>query len=325
MRTAIRVFAPFLVAGLAYLAAATAAHAGPTFEDQEVNRAYVRALAGATPGPATVTIAGPAQVELPKGYVFIPAKPAQHLLTAIGGSANPKLQGLIVPAAKPQDWHMMVEYDAAGHVGRETARQWTTESILQLLKVGAERGNEHRFEIRAPLLDVDGFVVPASYDAGRHALKFVARVVEVGPIVTTEPAASVDSYVFGREGFVRLTMTLPERSFEAVRAPAFALLDAISFKAGAHDEDFMAGRHNVMSYPDLALFAGMNAADARIYANANGLPEEVAAQSHSTAVAVRASSASVSKHAGPRPSLVWYSVLALAVGALVCLGLAFFS
>ena len=65
MRTAIRVFAPFLVAGQAYLAAATATHAGPTFEDQEVNRAYVRALAGATPGPATVTIAGPAQVELP--------------------------------------------------------------------------------------------------------------------------------------------------------------------------------------------------------------------------------------------------------------------
>ena len=216
----------------------------------------------------------------------------------------------------------MVEYDGAGHVAPETARQWTSDHILGLLQVGAERANERRFEIRAPLLAVDRFIVPAGYDAGRQLLKFVSRTAEVGPITTGEPHAGVEGDVFGREGFVRLTMTLPERSFEAVRAPVFALLDAVSFKAGARSEDFVAGRHNVMSYPDLALFAGLAAADARIYANANGIATEAVVQPTSNPVARKTASQSAAT-SGRRPNMIWIAVALLAAGALASLGFAF--
>ena len=111
----------------------------------EIQAAFAEANSAGLRGPQSVALKNQGVMALPKGFVFIPAQPAQRLLKALGNTSGPTLVGMIMPMDKDAEWMAVLRYIDAGYIKDDDAKNLECRRAAQ-----ESQGRHQRAELGAP-------------------------------------------------------------------------------------------------------------------------------------------------------------------------------
>ena len=209
------------------------------------------------PGPTVITLRDQAQINLPEGYGFIPPKEGAALMEAMGNQTDANFLGLIFPQSDAE-WFVTVDFDPAGYIKDDDAKEWDADELLQNLKDGTEQANEHRQKIGVTPIEVTRWIEQPSYDASSHRLVWSAEIKDKGSS-GEDAGINYNTYVLGREGYVSLNLITSVAEVEAHKPAAQELLAAVNFNDGKRYGDFNESTDKVAAYGLAALVGGLAA------------------------------------------------------------------
>ena len=209
------------------------------------------------PGPTTVTLRNQATIALPEGYSFIPPKEGAALMNAMGNQTDGNFLGLIFPQSE-EEWFVTVDFDPAGYIKDDDAKEWDADELLDNLKEGTEAANEHREQMGVTPIEVTRWIEKPTYEASTHRLVWSAEVKDKGSS-GEDAGVNYNTYVLGREGYVSLNLITSVAEVEAHKPAAHELLAAVNFNEGKRYTDFNASTDKVAAYGLAALVGGIAA------------------------------------------------------------------
>ena len=214
-------------------------------------------------GPKTIALRDQATLQLPQGYGFVPTREATQLMEAMGNSENDHFIGLIMPPHAgeddAEDWMVSVDYDPAGYIKDEDAKNWNADELLQNLKDGTEAANENRVRLGIPALEVTRWIEPPAYDSATQRLVWSAEGRDKGAAADSDNTVNYNTYLLGREGYVSLDLITSTSKIESQKAVARNLLAAVNFNDGKRYADYDASSDKVAAYGLAALVGGVAA------------------------------------------------------------------
>jgi len=209
-------------------------------------------------GPQNVELKDQARIEVPAGYGFVPRKEAAALMDTLGNTTDERFLGLIFPTESDAEWFVSIDYEPAGYVKDDDAREWDADELLANLKEGTEQGNERRTQMGVPPIEVTRWIEAPAYDASNHRLVWSVEARDKGG-QDPNPGVNYNTYVLGREGYISLNLVTSVAEVEAHKPAAHQLLGAVSFHEGKRYSDFNASTDKVAAYGLAALVGGIAA------------------------------------------------------------------
>jgi uncharacterized membrane-anchored protein len=206
-------------------------------------------------GPNTIQLRDQAQLALPDGYGFVPAKEGAAVMDLLGNSTDSRFVGLIFPSSEAQ-WFVTIDYEPSGYIKDDDAKDWNADELLQSLKDGTEAANDHRKDLGMPELEVTRWVEKPAYDSPSHRLVWSAEARDKSG-QETDLTINYNTYVLGREGYISLNLITTASNVEADKPAAHELLEAVSFNDGKRYTDFDASSDKVAAYGLAALVGGI--------------------------------------------------------------------
>ena len=214
-------------------------------------------------GPKTIALRDQATLQLPQGYGFVPTREATALMEAMGNSRNDNFIGLIMPPHAgeddAEDWMVSVDYDPAGYIKDEDAKNWNADELLQNLKDGTEAANENRVRLGIAPLEVTRWIEAPAYDSATQRLVWSAEGRDKGAAADADNTVNYNTYLLGREGYVSLDLITSTSKIEEQKATARNLLAAVKFNDGKRYADYDASSDKVAAYGLAALVGGVAA------------------------------------------------------------------
>lgn len=214
-------------------------------------------MKAALPGPVNVTLGSQAVLNLPVGFSFIPKAEAQALMTAMGNHVGDKFFGMAV--SDQLSGFVSVNFNPAGYIKDNEARDWNADELLKNLKEGTEAGNEERRRRGITEFEVTGWVEKPTYDASTHRLVWSASLRDKGTAANAGQGVNYNTYLLGREGYLTLNLVTDMAHVEGEKPLAHALLAAVAFNDGKRYQDFNASTDKVAEYGLAALVGGIAA------------------------------------------------------------------
>jgi uncharacterized membrane-anchored protein len=208
-------------------------------------------------GPHAIELRDQAQLALPEGYGFVPAKEGAAVMDLLGNSTDSRFVGLIFPNSDAQ-WFVTIDYEPSGYIKDDDAQDWNADELLQSLKDGTEAANEHRKDLGMSELEVTRWVEKPAYDSPSHRLVWSAEAREKSG-EATDLTINYNTYVLGREGYISLNLITTASTVEADKPAAHELLEAVGFNDGKRYTDFDASSDKVAAYGLAALVGGIAA------------------------------------------------------------------
>lgn len=184
-------------------------------------------------GPAKVTLAEVAELEVPADYRFADAQSSRNLLERMGNPVPKNLVGFLV--APSAEWFALIELSEPGFVRDDDGAQLDSEAILGAIQRIAARQKEKQATPGAPAVEAVSWVMEPAYDSARHAVEWAIRAVSGGQAVVNYIVRHL-----GRTHILDFVGVVPERP-ELDLAPLKQVAKAMYFKAGQRYEDFQAG------------------------------------------------------------------------------------
>jgi uncharacterized membrane-anchored protein len=239
--------------GLALLNNASAQEA----DDSQRNAAWAAADAAMVHGPQTVKLLDQGEITLPDGYGFVPRAESIKVMELMGNQTDDRFIGLIFPlGSEDKDWFVTLDYEAAGYIKDDEAKDWKSDELLDNLKEGTEAGNERRAKVGAPALKVTRWIESPNYDATQHRLVWSAEVT-LKDGEDPDPGVNYNTYVLGREGYISMNLVTSASTVESDKPAAKQLLAAINFDSGKRYTDFNSSTDKVAAYGLAALVGGL--------------------------------------------------------------------
>ena len=207
-------------------------------------------------GPADVALRDQARLKLPEGAMFVPQPAANKILKSMGNHPDDRVIGLIYPLTEGQDWAMVAEYEPAGYIKDDDARDWNADDLLKSLKEGTAAANEERTKAGFPALEVTGWAEKPAYEAATHRLVWAATAVHPG--AANEPAiVNYNTYALGRQGYISINLLTDSKSLDTDKLHARDMLSRLEFNEGKRYADFDGKTDHVAEYGLAALVAGV--------------------------------------------------------------------
>jgi uncharacterized membrane-anchored protein len=207
-------------------------------------------------GPAEVVLRDQAKLKLPDGTMFIPQPTANKILKSMGNQVDERVIGLIYPLQDNQQWAMVAEYEPAGYIKDDDARDWNADELLKSLKEGTAAANEERKKAGFQALEVTGWAEKPAYEAATHRLVWAATAVH--PDATNEPAVvNYNTYALGREGYISINLLTDSQALAEDKIHARDMLSRLDFVDGKRYTDFDSKTDHVAEYGLAALVAGV--------------------------------------------------------------------
>jgi uncharacterized membrane-anchored protein len=247
-----------VVVAASFAPATLAQEEQPEAENAASNAVWKAASEAMVHGPTTVQLKNQAQLALPAGYGFVPAKEGAALMDALGNTTDDRFIGLVFPTASDAQWIVTMDYEPSGYIKDDDAKEWDADDLLQNLKDGTEASNDHRRDIGVPELEVTRWVEKPAYDAQAHRLVWSAEAREKG-VADQDPTVNYNTYVLGRQGYVSLNLLTSSSTVEADKPAAHQLLEAVNFNDGMRYGDFNESTDKVAAYGLAALVGGLAA------------------------------------------------------------------
>lgn len=234
-------------------AAAAAAAPGPG------ELAWNAARTAMQSGPVDLSFRDQAKLQLPEGYGFVPVREATELMRAMGNSVDERFLGLIFPLGREDaNWFVSLDFEDAGYIKDDDARDWKADELLQSLKDGTEAGNEQRQKLGIAPIEVTRWVEKPNYDATGHRLIWSAESRTKGGN-DPDPGINYNTYLLGRDGYISLNLVTSAGSVDRDKPDARRLLAALRFNDGKRYQDFNSSTDKVAAYGLAALVAGVAA------------------------------------------------------------------
>ncbi|QSI77593.1 DUF2167 domain-containing protein [Niveibacterium microcysteis] len=222
----------------------------------EMSAAVQAAEAVKVVGPAEVKLLDQATLKLPAGRIWVPQPAAGNLMHAMGNSADDRLAGVIFPDGEG-DWLVVAEFEKAGYIKDDDARDWKADELLENIKQGTAASNEDRRARGIPELDVLGWVQAPTYDAATHRLVWSIRARQKGQPESAEGSINYNTYALGRDGYFSLNLVTGADRIAQDKPVAHALLAALEYGDGKRYSDFNASTDKVAEYGLAALVGGL--------------------------------------------------------------------
>lgn len=207
-------------------------------------------------GPVDVALRDQATLKLPEGTMFVPQPAANKILKSMGNHGDERVIGLIYPLKEGQDWAMVAEYEPAGYIKDDDARDWNADDLLKSLKEGTAAANAERQKAGFPALEVTGWAEKPAYEAATHRLVWAATAVHPG--ATDQPAVvNYNTYALGRQGYISLNLLTDSQALAADKVHARDMLSRLEFVDGKRYTDFDSKTDHIAEYGLAALVAGV--------------------------------------------------------------------
>ncbi|GFE80069.1 membrane protein [Steroidobacter agaridevorans] len=219
--------------------------------------AWAAADAAKQTGPAKIELRDQASLQLPAGYIYIPAREGKAVMDAMGNQTDDRFLGLILPESQA-GWFVTLDYEPAGYIKDDDAKDWDADELLQSLKDGTEAANEHREQMGIAPIEVTRWVETPSYDASTHRLIWAAEARDKGG-ADRDPSINYNTYVLGREGYISLNLITAASAIETDKSAARELLSVTDFNSGKRYADFDPSTDKVAAYGLAALVGGLAA------------------------------------------------------------------
>lgn len=201
-----------------------------------------------------------ATLKLPPNTIFVPRAQANRLMEAYGNGKDDTLLGLFMPPAdSPDDWIVTANFEKAGYIKDDDAKNWDVKELLQNLRDGTEEQNSERRTRGIPELEVVGWVQPPQYDSAHQRLVWSVEGRDKGSPADADATVNYNTYALGREGYISLDL-LTSKSMVAAQKPALiGLLDNLTYNDGKKYAEFNSSTDKIAEYGLAALVAGVAA------------------------------------------------------------------
>ncbi|OWT77433.1 MULTISPECIES: DUF2167 domain-containing protein [unclassified Achromobacter] len=201
-----------------------------------------------------------ATLKLPPNTIFVPRAQANRLMEAYGNGKDDTLMGLFMPPAdSPDDWIVTANFEKAGYIKDDDAKNWDVKELLQSLRDGTEEQNSERRTRGIPELEVVGWVQPPQYDSAHQRLVWSVEGRDKGSAADADATVNYNTYALGRDGYISLDL-LTSKSMVAAQKPALiGLLDNLNYNDGKKYADFNSSTDKIAEYGLAALVAGVAA------------------------------------------------------------------
>ncbi len=209
-------------------------------------------------GPAEVVLKDQAKLALPAARLWVPQPVAGKIMQAMGNRSDARLLGLVYPMGEAEEWIVVAEYEPAGYVKDDDARDWNADDLLKSLKEGTAAANEERRARGFPAIEVTGWAEKPAYDAATHRLVWAATAAQTGQ-QDSPTIVNYNTYALGREGFISLNLLTDNAHLNADKVQARDLLGRLEFIGGKRYADFDSKTDHIAEYGLAALVAGVAA------------------------------------------------------------------
>lgn len=209
-------------------------------------------------GPAEVVLKDQAKLALPAARLWVPQPVAGKIMQAMGNRSDARLLGLVYPMGEAEEWIVVAEYEPAGYVKDDDARDWNADDLLKSLKEGTAAANEERRARGFPAIEVTGWAEKPAYDAATHRLVWAATAAQTGQ-QDSPTIVNYNTYALGREGFISLNLLTDSAHLNADKVQARDLLGRLEFIGGKRYADFDSKTDHIAEYGLAALVAGVAA------------------------------------------------------------------
>ena len=214
----------------------------------------------AVDGPKDVPLAGQAQLHLPADKVFLPQPEAGEMMRAMGNPGDyTDLQGLILPKAQGAQWFVVVNFEKAGFVKDDDAKEWKADELLSSYREGTEEANKARSKAGDTPIEIVGWAEMPKYDPASHRLVWAMSLRDKGAPADAPQSVNYNTYALGRDGYFTLNLVTDLKELPAHKEEAKALLGALDFDAGKRYADFNSSTDHVAEYGLAALVLGVGA------------------------------------------------------------------
>lgn len=251
-------------------APATPPAAGTSSQQAAIAAALKAMQAAQIKGPADIKLRDQATLKLPFGYVWIPEPAAGQYMKAVGNHPGERELGLIFPEADSENWVIVAEYDKAGYIKDDEAKNWDVDGMFKNLKEGTEAANEDRRAKGFPELEIVGWVEKPTYTADTHRLIWSMSARHKGAASDEPISINYNTYALGREGYITLNLITGLQDIARDKQHAQTLLAALSFDEGKRYADFNSSTDKVAEYGVAALVGGLVAKKIGMFALAAG-------------------------------------------------------
>lgn len=255
-----------LQARLAILSAALMTAMLPAYAQNEAaqaaaKQAWQTAENAMTHGPAEIALLDQAKLLLPEGYDFVPQREAAALMRAMGNGDDPNFLGLVLPDASSADheWMIAIDFDPAGYIKDDDAKNWNADELLDNLKSGTEAGNAERARLGVPPLEVTRWIEPPRYNETARTLVWSAEARDKSAPADADNTVNYNTYLLGRDGYVSLDLITSVSAVEAEKPIIGTLLGDVAFVDGKRYADFNETTDKVAAYGLAALIGGVAA------------------------------------------------------------------
>lgn len=233
---------------------------------QEIEAAMKAAYAAAQEGPADVKLGDQAVVHLPESMFFVPRIQADRLMAAYGNGKDPSLLGVVMPKSDDDDWVITVNFDKAGYIKDDDAKNWNVSELLDSLRDGTEESNVERKKRGFPELVMDGWVEAPKYDSNTQRLIWSVAVKHKGDSANDNPTVNYNTYALGRDGYITLDLITQKNLVPKDKTAVLTLLDNLKYVEGKRYADFNSSTDKVAEYGLAALVAGVAAKKLGLFA-----------------------------------------------------------
>ena len=208
-------------------------------------------------GPTEIELRDQAKLHLPEDYAYIPTKEGARVMNAMGNQTDARFMGLIVPLSGA-NWFVTIDFEDAGYIKDDDAKEWKADELLENLKSGTEAGNKRRGELGIPPIEVTRWIETPAYEPATHRLVWSAEA-RLKNVEDPDPTINYNTYVLGREGYISMDLVTTTSTIDSDKHSANELLAAVEFNNGKRYADFDSSSDKVAAYGLAALIGGLAA------------------------------------------------------------------
>ncbi len=217
-------------------AGAAPAGAAPAAPDADPNALpeELKKLGAITEGKGR--IGSNAEIEVPQGFVFFPARGAREMMKRWGNLVDGNEDGLITHAE--QGWSVLFSFSDEGYVKDEDKDQLDEKKMFQMYKDSEPAINEERKRQGVAAIHIIKFELPPTYNEKTNNLEWALRFTIEG-----EPGQFVNYYtkLLGRRGIMTANLMVGPDDLKATLPEYQKLLTKFTYTKGETYAEYRSG------------------------------------------------------------------------------------
>ncbi|MCK6551694.1 DUF2167 domain-containing protein [Myxococcota bacterium] len=189
-----------------------------------------------------------AQLNIPKGFQFIPGNEASKLIELMGNISGKDEVGLI--GTENLDWFVVFFFEDVGYVKDDEKDELDANEMAEQMRENLVGSNEVRRERGLEELTFDGWAIPPRFNDQTKELEWAQRLKSVSGV-----SVNYNTRVLGRRGVMRVILVTDPDLLDQTLPAYRELMTGFTFTQGEDYASYRPG-DKVAEYGLIALVAG---------------------------------------------------------------------